>query len=373
MFLRQLNISNFRNYDNISINLSPNVNIFCGNNAQGKTNLLEAIYFLGITKSHRCLNQEDLIKSNKEISNVSGLLEIEDNTLELFIGFDKSKKNLKINNQGIKKVRDYLSNMNLIIFCPDDLEIIKGLPEVRRRFLNTEISQISTSYAKVLEEYNKLLKMRNDYLNDSSNFFDDTYYDILTGYLIDRAISVYKYRKNYIDKLNKVLGDIYYCVTGYENFNIKYIPSIDIDYSSSDVKDIISNMYKEIKNEEKRLKKTLLGPHRDDFEFLLGDNNLKVYGSQGQQRMSVISLKLAEISIMKDIKKTTPIILLDDVFSELDDKKKNSLLEYILLENTQVIITTTDLNNISDNLLENSKIMNINNGILEEVKEDGRK
>lgn len=372
MFLRELNVSNFRNYDNISMNLSQNVNIFCGNNAQGKTNLLEAIYFLGLTKSHRCQNQEDLIKRDKDFSNVSGILKIDDNTLELFIGFDKSKKNLKINNQGIKKIRDYISNMNLIIFCPDDLEIIKGLPEVRRRFLNTEISQISTSYAKVLEDYNKLLRMRNDYLNDSSNFFDDTYYDILTGYLIDRAISVYKYRKNFIDKLNKIVGNIYCQVAGYESFNIKYMPSIDINYSSSEVKEIISDMYKEIKIEEKRLKKTLLGPHRDDFEFLLSDNNLKIYGSQGQQRMAVISLKLAEISIIKDIKKTTPIILLDDVFSELDDKKKNSLLEYILGD-IQVIITTTDLNNLNENLLKNAKIMYITNGNLEEVKEDGRK
>ena len=372
MFLRELNVSNFRNYDNISMNLSPNVNIFCGNNAQGKTNLLEAIYFLGFTKSHRCQNQEDLIKRYKDFSNVSGILKIEDNTLELFIGFDKSKKNLKINNQGIKKIRDYISNMNLIVFCPDDLEIIKGLPEVRRRFLNTEISQISTSYAKVLEDYNKLLRMRNDYLNDSSNFFDDTYYDILTGYLIDRAISVYKYRKNFIDKLNKIVGNIYCQVAEYENFNIKYIPSIDIDYGSNEVKGIISDMYKKIKIDEKRLKKTLLGPHRDDFEFLLSDNNIKIYGSQGQQRMAVISLKLAEISIIKDIKKTTPIILLDDVFSELDDKKKNSLLEYILGD-IQVIITTTDLNNLNENLLKNAKIMYITNGNLEEVKEDGRK
>lgn len=372
MFLRQLSVSNFRNYDNISINLSPNVNIFCGNNAQGKTNLLEAIYFLGITKSHRCQNQEDLIKSDKDFSNVSGVLEIEDNTLELFIGFDKSKKNLKINNQSIKKVRDYLSNMNIIIFCPDDLEIIKGLPEVRRRFLNTEISQISTSYVKVLEEYNKLLKMRNDYLNDSSNFFDDTYYDILTNYLIERAINVYKYRKNFIDKINKIVGNIYYQVAGYENFNIKYIPSIDVDYSSFDLKSEINNMYKEIRNEEKRLKKTLLGPHRDDFEFLLDDKNLKVYGSQGQQRIGVISLKLSEISIIKNIKNTTPIILLDDVFSELDDKKKNSLLQYIKNE-SQVIITTTDLNNMHSELLENAKIMKINNGNLEEVNLDGTK
>ena len=124
MFLRQLNVSNFRNYDNISINLSPNVNIFFGNNAQGKTNLLEAIYFLGLTKSHRCQNQKDLIGLNKDFSNVSGILEMEDRTLELFVGFDESKKNLKIDNQNIKKVRDYISNMNLIIFCPDDLEII---------------------------------------------------------------------------------------------------------------------------------------------------------------------------------------------------------------------------------------------------------
>lgn len=371
MFLRQLNITNFRNYDNISISLTPNINIFFGNNAQGKTNLLEAIYFLALTKSHRCQNQKDLIGLNKNFSNVSGILEVENKSMELFIGFDAYKKKLKIDNLSIKKVQDYVSNMNLIIFYPDDLEIIKGLPEIRRRFLNTEISQMSNSYAKVLEEYNRLLKMRNDYLYESSDCFDDVYYEVLTSYLIERAISIYKYRKNFISKINKVVENIFNKIAGYENFSIKYIPSIDVDYSSNNVKNIISCMYKEIVIEEKKLKKTLIGPHRDDFVFLLGEDNLKIYGSQGQQRLSVIALKLAEISLIKNIKKTTPIILLDDVFSELDDVKKNNLLEYID-DTAQVIITTTDLNNINKEVIEHANVMKVYNGNLEEVKTYGR-
>lgn len=372
MYLKQLEINNFRNYDSISLRLTPNINIFYGNNAQGKTNLLEAIYFLGLSKSHRCSNMDSLIKNGSSISNISGMLEMNDSTINLFVGFDKEKKNLKINNQPVNKVKDYVSNMNIIIFSPNDLDLIKGNPEIRRKYLNTEISQISSSYMKILDEYNKLLKMRNDYLSATNVYFDKVYFEILTSYLVERAISIYKYRRNYIDKINKLVPDIFYKISSFSGFFIKYVNSIDIDYNSENVRTEILKKYEEIFEEEKKMGKTLIGPHRDDFEFFLKDKNLKLYGSQGQQRISIIVLKLAEIHVFNQIKNSTPIILLDDVFSELDDQKKNNLLKYID-NSAQVIITTTDLNNIDEEVIKHANVMKICNGNLEEVRDNGTK
>lgn len=372
MYLEQLELSNFRNYKKITLKLSPYINIFYGDNAQGKTNLLEAIYFLGLSKSQRTSDNSSLIRSENNTANVKGILNINDETINMFIGFDNEKKVLKINEQLVSKVKDYNSYMNIIYFGPDDLDLIKGNPEVRRKYLNTQISQMSTSYSKLLDEYNRLLKMRNDYLSNSIYNFDDSYFKILTSYLIERSISIYKYRKNYIDKLNKLVPGIFYSITNFFDFSIKYVPNIDIDYNSNTIKQDLMDLYENKLDEEKAVGKTLIGPHRDDFEYYLENNNLKLYGSQGQQRLSVITLKLAEISVFQDIKGSTPIILLDDVFSELDDKKKNSLLKFIN-KTAQVIITTTELTNIDKKILKNAHIMKICNGNLEEVKEHGTK
>lgn len=367
MYLRQLCLSNFRNYDSVSLDLSPNINIFYGDNAQGKTNLLEAVYFLGITKSHRNSNIDSLIKSGKESSFVSGKLINNDQTQDIFIGFNKEKKNFKINGKVINKLKDYISTMNIIIFCPDDLELIKGNPDIRRKYLNTEISQISSSYSKILEEYNKLLKMRNDYLSNNFNNFDKSYFEILTKYLIERLISICKYRKNYIDKINKLIPEIFNKITGISNFLLSYVPNIDVDYSNTNIDKELFQIFMENLELERTSGKTLIGPHYDDFEYILDSKNLKLYGSQGQQRMAVISLKLAEMYVIKNIKNTTPIILLDDVFSELDEIKKNNLLKYIDSD-MQVIITTTDLSNIDDKIIEHAKLVKVCDGKLEEVK-----
>ena len=366
MFLKQLDLCNFRNYETLKLDLNEHTNIICGNNAQGKTNILEAIYFLGLTRSHRLSETIDLIQNGKDFATVSGILKNEDSSQNFFIGFDKKQKNLKIDNKSIKKVGEYVTNINLILFCPDDLDILKGNPDVRRRFLNTEISQISNSYFKLLEEYNKLLKMRNDYLVNSFNNFDSNYFSILTNYLVDRTISICKYRKNFIDKINRNISSIYQNITGLSNFSICYKPNIDVDYQLENVRQEIINMYQQLENKEREACKTLLGPHRDDFEFYLQENNLKSHGSQGQQRVAVLSLKLAEIPIFEEIKRTTPIILLDDVLSELDLDKKSSLLKYIM-NKMQVIITTTDINDIHEDIIKHANVIKIKEGKIEEV------
>lgn len=371
MYLQQIEVNNFRNYDKITLNLTPNINIFYGDNAQGKTNLLEAIYFLGLSKSHRTNDIFNLIKNDKFYANVKGLLSIDNNIVNMFIGFDKEKKNLKINNQVIANLKNYNSYMNVIFFGPDDLELVKGNPEVRRKYLNTQISQVSASYAKLLNEYNRLLKMRNDYLSNSVNNFDLSYFNILTNYLVERSVGIYRYRKNYIERINKLIPEIYEKISTFTGFNIKFIPNIDLNYNASNIKELLLDRYNNLIEEEKNACKTLIGPHRDDFDYFLNSNSLKLFGSQGQQRLAIIALKFAEISVFKDIKGSTPIILLDDVFSELDDSKKNSLLQF-LSNDAQVIITTTELNSIEEKILNNAHIMKICNGKLEEVKTYGR-
>ena len=360
MHISSLKISNFRNYDLLKLDLNPNMNIIIGNNGQGKTNLLESIYVLGLTKSHRSFIDNNLIKQNEKICKIKGDLVKNDMTSKLEIVLENKKKNLKIDNNNINKNSDYISNMNIIIFYPEDLELIKGSPSSRRRFLNLELSQLNSNYLIILNDYNKLLKMRNDYLKNS--YIDQNYLNILTDYLIEKAITIYKLRKKFIDKLNNNVEKIYYDITKLKKFNIKYKSSIELDDLSYDnLKNKLEEKFIYMKNQELKLKTTLVGPHRDDLEFYLDDLNLKNYGSQGQQRIAIIALKLGEIDIFKQYKENTPILLLDDVFSELDEKKKNNLLKYIN-DDIQVIITTTDINNINKKVIKNSKIIEIKNG-----------
>ena len=280
---------------------------------------------------------------------------------------EKKNKILKIDNNLIKSNTNYISNMNIIIFYPEDLELIKGSPNIRRRFLNLELSQLYSNYLTITSDYNKLLKMRNDCLK--SDIKDENYFDILTEYLINKAILIYKMRKKFIDKINEKIKSIFFDISGLDNFYIKYKTSIEFENFEEDyLKTIMREKFKNIRNQELKFKSTLIGPHRDDLEFYIEDLNLKFYGSQGQQRMAILSLKLSEIEIFKKYKGYNPILLLDDVFSELDENKKNNLLKYIDSE-IQTIITTTDLNNIDKSIIDKSKIIRIKQGNILKIEE----
>jgi len=369
MFLKKIYLSKFRNYDELLLNLNSGINIIYGDNAQGKTNLLESIYVLGLTKSHRSFIDNNLIKEGSNYSQIKGIInenEI-DTTYEISLQPGKNKI-LKINDDIIKKVSDYVSNINIIIFYPDDLELVKGSPSIRRRFINLEISQIYGNYLNILAEYNQILKLRNDYIkliNQGQNV-DMNYFQVLTDYYIDKAILIYQYRYKFIQKLNDVSKNIFYDISLLEGFNIKYKTSFNFDsYETEVMKNIISEKLKKSYLSEIKLKSTLYGPHKDDLEFYINDKNIKNYGSQGQQRMTILALKLAEIRIFKKITDKYPILLLDDVFSELDEIRKNNLLKYIE-QDIQTIITTTDLSNIDESIKNNSKLIYIKNGSVEE-------
>lgn len=376
MILEEISLKNFRNYDSLKIKLNPHVNIIYGNNAQGKTNLLESIYVLGITRSHRLNVDTNLIKDGEEISRISGVVKQDKIKKKLEVTLSKNKKELKIDKNDIKKVSDYiLSSLNIIIFYPEDLEIIKGSPNIRRNFLNLELSQLSDNYLKILTEYNKLLKIRNDYLKKINKGIkvDENYFWIITNYMIDKAIIIFKMRKKFVEKINDYCGNIFFELSKLENFQVLYKSNLS-EYFGDDIKSKLLDKYKSIYKREIKLGTTLIGPHRDDLEFYLKDKNLKDYGSQGQQRLAVLSMKLSEIEIFKIYKNTYPILLLDDVFSELDDIKKNNIMKFIK-DNIQVIITTTDLKKINKKSFTSAKIFKIKNGEiikLEEVEKNGK-
>ena len=362
MFLKSIKIRNFRNYEDLTLDFFKGVNIIYGNNAQGKTNLLESIYFLSFSKSHRSFIDNSLINEKYNEAYISGKLLKDDVEYKLEIGIDNKKKKLKIDQNEIKKISDYISLSNIIIFYPEDLNLIKGSPKERRHFLNSEISQIYSNYLDVIGDYNKLLKMRNDYLKKMQlgELVDFNYFDILSKYFIAKATDIYIMRNKFVNRLNEFNRSIYLDILGVDGFHIKYVTDLKEINNHDDVEKELMRISELQKSNEIKYGKTLFGPHRDDIEFYLLDKNLKQYGSQGQQRIAILSLKLAELEIFKKYKKIKPILLLDDVFSELDDIKKNNLLKYISSD-LQVFITTTDLNNINKDLLKNAKKIKIEN------------
>ena len=368
MIIRKINLINFRNYKKESINFDNKINIIIGDNAQGKTNILESIYFLALTKSYRT-NDTNLINLESDFTKVKGELKSDRilKKLEVLINKDGSKE-VKINNNNLRKISDYITNMNVILISPEDINILNGSPADRRNFLNIELSQLSKNYINKYNEFNKLLKIRNNYLKLMYNSFnkDNRYLDSLTENLIDREIDIYIERKNFIDEINNKVTDIYKDITGRNNFKLVYKTNIDIDnYEKDHLREILTNKYKSSYNKEIEQGMTLYRPHRDDLEFYLDNEDISVFGSQGQQKLAIIATKLSEIDIFKNITGDYPILLLDDIFSELDTKNRNKLVEYIN-DNIQVIITSNDTKGISKKLLDNAKIFKVSNGIITE-------
>lgn len=364
MFLRKLELNNFRNISKVSFNFENNINIFIGNNAQGKTNILESIYFLAITKSHRTHNELNLIKNDELYTKVScSFNDNNDGIHMLSILLNEKGKKVSVDNIVQKRISNYLSRLNVIMFCPDDLEIIKGSPSVRRKFLNIELSQFKNDYVFILKEYNQILKQRNEYLKQKNGSkFDNTYFSILTDKLIDKNIQLVRIRYDFINKLNEYLQDVFDNIAGFGKLVIRYSSFIkENDLNRADLKDFLISKYNSLLSSELLQKTTLLGCHKDDFKMYLNNLDVTEFCSQGQQRLSILSLKLAEIEVFINEKKTKPIILLDDIFSELDEIKKNNIINYFK-NDIQIFITTTDIKDINDDLKLKSDIYTVANG-----------
>lgn len=368
MKITKLNLLNFRNYSKLGISFDKNMNIFVGDNAQGKTNILESIVILSLTKSHRDGNNPNIIMFNKSKCKISGNIKKEKIINKLSIEICEDNKKLLVNNTNVKKVADYISYLNIIVFTPDDIEIIKGSPSIRRNLLNIQLSQLSREYIKVYNEYNKLLKTRNEYLKIlfNNNIADSNYLDIITDKLIEKAIYIYQKRNEYLNGINHNLNYFYKDFFDNKTIFVRYTTNVVFDnFEYETIRKKLKYTYKKNYLKELNYGMTIYGPHRDDFYFEFNNNDLKYFGSQGQQKLAILSFKLAEISIFKDISGFMPVLLLDDIFSELDIKKRNKLLKIISSNNIQSIITTTDLRNINKKYIESAAVFCVKNGTVE--------
>ena len=360
-------MNNFRNYEKMEVSFSPKYNIIFGNNGSGKTNLVESIYVLALTKSFRGTVDKILLMNSKDVCRIEG--EVSDkytNKYKLILK-DGGKK-VKINNTKVDKLSDYISKISVVLFNPDDLRFIKDSPTVRRKAINLEISQINNAYLKNLNMYNKLLKQRNSYLkttninaNSSSEFLT-----ILTNKLVDYGEKIYESRRKYINLLNQRIGDLYNSICGIQDLKLEYVS----DYKDFDREKILKK-YQDNLNRDIILGKTSIGVHHDDIKFKLEGYNIKDYGSEGQQKNAIIAYKLTELEIFYQIRGNYPILILDDLFSELDRFKINNILN-LINDDIQTFITTTEIDKINDTVLSNSKLFEVVDGEVREVNYEGR-
>ena len=351
MWIEKIKINNFRNYKTQEINLNKNINIFYGENAQGKTNIIESIFLASIGKSFRSSKDIELIKFGESYAKIQIDFHKSDRdgNIEIQIA---NKKNININKIKIKKLSDLLGNINTVIFTPDDINILKGGPQNRRKFLDIMISQLRPNYMHAINLYKKALDERNNYLKKIKlEDANENLLELWDEQLISYGNIISNYRNEFIEKIKEKINIIHKNITGNkEDIRIEYI---------SDCLD--KNKFKEFLQERKKLDiikgYTTRGIHRDDFQIFINDILVNVYGSQGQHRTAILSLKISELQVIADEIGENPILLLDDFMSELDEKRRNNFMENI--KNTQVIITCTDkllLNNID------AKIFRVNNG-----------
>lgn len=363
MIIKYLELSDFRNYDEMHIDLSPNTNIFFGDNAQGKTNILEAVFLTGTTKSHKGSHDADIISFGKSFGVIRALFN--KNGIDYKIGIQlrrDKRKAISVNGSPIKKAADLLGIVNVVLFSPEDLSIIKSGPEKRRRFIDMTLCQIDKEYLFALSGYNKIINQRNKLLKNYDRRVDisDTL-DIWDDQLVNYGNQVIKKRKEFIIDIKDLLKNIHFNLTGNDDI-------LNIEYKENTGEE----EYKEklIRSRERDIifKNTSIGPHRDDIVFNINDIDVKKFGSQGQQRTVALALKLSEIEIIKKAVDDTPILLLDDVLSELDMNRQRYLLES--LGDTQTLITCTGLDEFVNNRFEINKCFKVSKGKIEEVNND---
>ena len=357
MKLINLKLLNFRNYSKLNIEFNPYKNIIIGKNGMGKTNIVEAIYVLALTKSFRGSKESVVIKNNSDLCRIEGTISDKSTNTYKIILKDGEKK-VKINNTNIPKISDYLSKINVVLFNSEDLELIKDTPGTRRKIINIELSQFSNEYLKLLQYYNKILKQRNAYLKTMyiNGMASKDFLNILTEQLIEIGLKIYTFRQNFISDLNKYVKDNYYKITGNDTLYINYIS----DYNDKSKEDLLK-LYKKNINRDIQYGKTEIGIHHDDFDFSFNDMSLKDYGSEGEQKNAIISFKIAEMQIFIEKKGIYPILILDDLFSELDEEKINNILGFIS-DDVQTFVTTTEIDKVQDKLRSNSTIFEVSSG-----------
>lgn len=356
MNITKLELLNFRNYSKFKLDNFTNLNIIIGKNGVGKTSILESIYFCSLAKSFKTNSDDLLIKYGETFTKVKIKLYEYPLKKEIELFMDSKGKKGKINNFIQKRLSDFIAQYRIIILSPDELKIIKSSPNTRRNYLNIQLSQLNKEYIKLINDYNNLLKNKNDYLKKMmiNHLSDAKYLDIIDEKIVDIGMKIYNYRKDYIEKINFYINYIFNIFYKTDKLLIKYESDFDLNN-----KDLLIKELKKIRLKEINYGMTSFGVHRDDIIFIHNNKNAKEFSSQGTQKLIVLSMKLSEVKIFKEIYVKTPILLLDDLFSELDIINKNKLFDS-LDKDIQIFITTTDLKNISKKIINKAKVFDLN-------------
>ena len=351
MWIKKIKLNNFRNYQEQEINFEKNINIFYGENAQGKTNIIEAIFLSSMGKSFRAKKDKEMIKLSENRAMIEILFNKKDRDGKIKIEL-QNKKNVYLNGIKLKKLSELLGNINIVIFTPDDINILKGGPQNRRRFLDIMISQLKPNYMYNLNLYLKTLEQRNNYLRQIKEYNkDENLLEIWDEKLAEYAFNIYNYRNEFINKIKNKIKNIHSEITNNKE-------KIEIEYlTECESKEKYLKLLKDRRKLDIIKGYTTKGIHRDDFIIYINKKELNIYGSQGQHRTAILSLKLSELNIIYEETGEYPILLLDDFMSELDEKRREHFLKNI--KNTQIIITCTEKFNIENN---NILIYNVKDG-----------
>lgn len=355
MIVESIELKNYRNYEELHMDFSPGTNILYGDNAQGKTNVLEALYVCSTTKSHRGSKDREIIRFEEEESHIKLNVRKAGVPYRIDMHLKKNKaKGIAINGIPIRKASELFGIVNMVFFSPEDLNIIKNGPSERRRFLDLELCQLNKLYVHNLVQYNKVLLQRNKLLKEL-NFrpeYEETL-DVWDVQLVQYGRELIGCRKNFVEQLNKTVRETHRKISGgKEELILAYEPNVDAQW--------LEQRLSQNRNIDLKLKTTNTGPHRDDVSFMVDGIDIRKYGSQGQQRTAALSLKLSEIELVKEIVKDYPILLLDDVLSELDGGRQQQLLAGI--QHIQTMITCTGLEDFVNHRFPIDKIYKVVHG-----------
>ena len=367
MILKRIELANFRNYTQLVLNTNHRVNLLVGANAQGKTNLLESIHVLALTRSHRTSRDKEMIRWNEPFAHLQGLVERKHGDTRLDLTISRQGKKAKINGLEQRKLSDFVGAFNVVMFAPEDLEIVKGSPSVRRRFLDMEIAQVQPAYLYHLLQYQKALAQRNHLLKQiqsGDGRIRPAELEIWNAQLAEHGSKIIQKRESFIGKLQQWAEVTHAGITnGKERLLIRYQPSFETESFHDDAMLFEQFMLKlsHVKELEIRKGATLVGPHRDDLVFFINGKEVHTFGSQGQQRTTALSLKLAEIELMNQEVGEYPVLLLDDVLSELDQERQTMLIE-TFQSKVQTFITATGIESVYLHRLKDACIYEVSEG-----------
>jgi DNA replication and repair protein RecF len=364
MIISHLSLTDYRGYKKQDIVFGKGINFLVGNNGSGKTNLLEAIYFLTLAKSYKTTDNS-VIRFEKDFARIQAKI-IDRLLFEPKIIITKIGKKIIVNNKEIDKLSDFLGQVKILAFLPEDMDLLKGPPKNRRFLLDMIIGQMDRNYLLELTQYKNILKQRNELLKmvSEKRVKDYTLLDIYTEQIASSSEIIFKMRKDFISRINKEIVKMYhYLSANNKKILLEYKPTLEDDFL---------NNFKKRYEKDLLFKTTGIGPHRDDYDFLIDDIYAKDYASQGEQRIIILSLLLSIANIIYEQKQIMPILLLDDVFSELDYLRQNQLIKYLDSVKIQTIITTTNIKEINSAFLKNSKIFNVSNHFVKEDKTNGQ-